>query len=89
MSQHMLISAVNQNSLSSTAQFFVFCQANDGPCMEGIMRESAVLLLTVLVCTAVLSGCEIVGDIFQAGVWVRSASGYRGDRACCLAGGQS
>jgi hypothetical protein len=34
------------------------------------MRESALLLLTAVVPILGLSGCEIVGDIFQAGVWV-------------------
>jgi hypothetical protein len=30
----------------------------------------ALLLLLVLLSTLFLSGCEVVGDIFQAGVWV-------------------
>jgi hypothetical protein len=39
-------------------------------CQEITMRESALLLLTAVVPILGLSGCEIVGDIFQAGVWV-------------------
>ena len=33
------------------------------------MRESALIVLSA-VFILVLSGCEIAGDIFQAGVWV-------------------
>lgn len=34
------------------------------------MREFTLLLLIAVVSVVALSGCEIVGDIFQAGVWV-------------------
>ena len=29
-----------------------------------------LLLLLVLLSTVALGGCEVIGDIFQAGVWV-------------------
>jgi hypothetical protein len=34
------------------------------------MGKSACLLLAAVFSTLGLSGCEIIGDIFQAGVWV-------------------
>lgn len=36
--------------------------------MEPIARAARLLLLLALVMP--LAGCEVVGDIFQAGVWV-------------------
>jgi len=34
------------------------------------MKQSWLLSLTVLFSAVALTGCELVGDIFEAGVWV-------------------
>ena len=34
------------------------------------MGNSAIRLLLVLVLAIVTAGCELAGDIFQAGIWV-------------------
>ena len=36
--------------------------------LEGYVR--ALLLVLLLLSTLMLGGCELIGDIFQAGVWV-------------------
>jgi len=34
------------------------------------MRHSAILSIILLISVVSLTGCELVGDIFKAGVWV-------------------
>jgi uncharacterized membrane protein YkvI len=34
------------------------------------MRHSPILCIILLISTVSLAGCELVGDIFKAGVWV-------------------
>jgi uncharacterized membrane protein YkvI len=34
------------------------------------MRHSWFLVVLLLVSTVSLTGCEVIGDIFKAGVWV-------------------
>jgi hypothetical protein len=33
------------------------------------MKHSSYLFVLLLLSTVVLSGCEVIGDIFKAGVW--------------------
>lgn len=34
------------------------------------MGQSSLLAITLVISTLALAGCELVGDIFEAGVWV-------------------
>ena len=34
------------------------------------MQHSSYLFVLLLLSTVALTGCEMIGDIFQAGVWV-------------------
>jgi len=33
-------------------------------------KNSLLLVPVMVVCATLLSGCELIGDIFQAGMWV-------------------
>jgi hypothetical protein len=38
--------------------------------VEKTIKDSLLLFGLLLLCTFTLSGCEFIGDVFQAGVWV-------------------
>jgi hypothetical protein len=40
------------------------------PPAETAMRQTAALPIILVTSTLALGGCELIGDIFKAGVWV-------------------
>jgi hypothetical protein len=40
------------------------------PPAETSMRQTAALPIILVISTLALGGCELIGDIFKAGVWV-------------------
>jgi uncharacterized membrane protein YkvI len=38
--------------------------------MGGLSMNQAITFALLLISTMMLAGCELVGDIFEAGIWV-------------------
>ena len=52
-----------------------------GPTSASIAVRHVPLVLAIVVIGAMTSGCEAIGAIFKAGVWVGVIESYSGDRA--------